>query len=249
MRRIRTWLALGMVGALAGMVGMVGLAGPAGAGDAPDVCESLVSLDADLGGIESAVDLADFDRRAFREVGKAFAAAASDASTTSLKKSLKTLAKVYKKAAKARDAQGARAVFVAKARPFSDATIAVAGYLSTECSGVEAPQGTSPSAAGGDTTRGATVTVDSSEYVLDESRSCTLNGGALLSRFEDGNDMVTITSTGSVVLVRMTIEGDDWVDQGSPPEPDVSGKRVRWAGEMSKLDGGETADVTIEFTC
>lgn len=94
----------------------------------------------------------------------------------------------------------------------------------------------------------AQVTLGGSTYEMTETPNCTLGDGVILASFMSGDDSVSLTSTEGVVLVRMTLDGVDWVDTGSPPEPDVSDSGATWSGVMAEFDSGdgtENAEITI----
>lgn len=103
--------------------------------------------------------------------------------------------------------------------------------------------------SGGESTGSATatMTVGSTVYEFTESTACGPAGGALFVSFDAGADHMELTSTGDVVLVRARLGGEEWVDTGSAPEPEVDGSKVTWTGEMGTREQQE--QVTIEANC
>ena len=97
----------------------------------------------------------------------------------------------------------------------------------------------------------AVVTLGASTYELTSEQGCSLPGGdAILVNFSNGTDMVSLTSADGTVLVRMTLDGVDWVDSGGPPPPDVTDTGATWAGEMSEFNGGgPPQNATIDIDC
>ena len=96
----------------------------------------------------------------------------------------------------------------------------------------------------------ATVTIGSDIRTIDGDVAC-LTGAMTSFTFANGSDEISITDTGDLVLVRMTIDGNDWVDAGSAPSPEVTGEGagavVAWSGEMSS--NGVSESVSLEVTC
>jgi len=96
----------------------------------------------------------------------------------------------------------------------------------------------------------ATVTIGSQIYEFDGDVAC-LTGGAVSVTFANGSDQITINHSNDVILIRMTIDGEQWVDAGSPPAPGVAGDGedaiVTWSGPMSSNGASET--VSIEVRC
>ena len=117
--------------------------------------------------------------------------------------------------------------------------------------GDNASNGDAPSSEDGGTAGGdggtATVVIDGTTYEF-SGVSC-VTGGAILLGFEDGDDMGSITSSDGVNLIRLEIDGVQYVDNGSAPEPTESGGDYSWSGPMSDLDGGEDVQVDITYDC
>lgn len=99
--------------------------------------------------------------------------------------------------------------------------------------------------AGGDGT--ATVLLDGTTY--DFTGATCVTAGSILLGFEDGEDMGSITSAGDVTLIRLEIDGAQYVDGGSAPPPDETGNGFTWSGQMSELNGGEAVEVEITYNC
>lgn len=92
----------------------------------------------------------------------------------------------------------------------------------------------------------ATVQVGGQTYDFDTATACSTDGFIAIE-FEDGEDWVSLNVAGDVVLVRMLLDGKQWVDLGSPDPPTVSGNSVSWSGPMSS--DGEQEQVTMDFAC
>lgn len=96
----------------------------------------------------------------------------------------------------------------------------------------------------------ATVTIGSDVHEVDGDVAC-LTGAAVSVTFANDSDQITINHANDVILIRMTIDGEDWVDAGSPPAPGVTGGGedaiVTWSGPMSS--NGATEAVSIEVHC
>ncbi len=107
-------------------------------------------------------------------------------------------------------------------------------------------------AADGPSGAAATVTIGSETHSLEGDVAC-LTGAATSVTFANGSDEISITDTGDVVLIRMTFDGEDWVDAGSAPAPEVTGEGegavVRWSGEMSRVSNGVSESVSLEVSC
>lgn len=71
--------------------------------------------------------------------------------------------------------------------------------------------------------------------------------GGLQIRFDDGADFVSLNQVGDTVLVRARLDGLEYVDDGNPDAPVVSGTDVTWSGEMSA--DGEQQMVQMSFSC
>ena len=228
----------------------------ANAGSTGDSCEVLQDLDDAFSSVGTSFSGDDFDTRELTQLGKAFRTAAKKAGSETpkkVKKALKNLGKFYDALAGADSPVEAASVYARNARKYQKAATDFATYLGTECFAVSSPSSSSSGRTGssGSTSKGsATVTLDDSEYEFGDAAGCTIAGGNVFATFEDGDDMVSLTAADDVVLVRMTIDGVNWVDTGSAPDPDVSGQRVTWTGEMAELDGGDSpVDAMIEFAC
>jgi hypothetical protein len=106
-------------------------------------------------------------------------------------------------------------------------------------------------AAGAGTDGSAVIQISGSTYEMTDANSCQLFGdGTVLVGFTNADDMMSLNSAGGVVHVRLNIDGADWVDTGSPPDPEISGNTATWTGDMSLFDGGGEAEVaTITITC
>lgn len=78
--------------------------------------------------------------------------------------------------------------------------------------------------------------------------TCTLAGVTLLN-FSGGSDNGSISVADPTVLVRLTIAGGEWVDDGSAPAPDRSGDTFTWTGPLSELSSGDQAEATITVSC
>lgn len=96
----------------------------------------------------------------------------------------------------------------------------------------------------------AEVTVGGQSYEFTESDGCDVDGDNVLVGFSDGMNVLSLTSTGDVVLVRVTVDGTEWVDTGSAEAPTVSGSTAEWSGEMAEFGAGDSREtVAIEVTC
>ena len=95
--------------------------------------------------------------------------------------------------------------------------------------------GSATAVVGGDTYEFSTVT-------------CTLAGATLLS-FSEGANSGSVSVADPVILVRLAVEGQEWVDDGAAQEPDRSGDTFSWSGPMSELSTAEEAEVSITISC
>ena len=97
----------------------------------------------------------------------------------------------------------------------------------------------------------AVVTLGASTYELTSEQACSMPGGdAILVNFSNGTDMVSLNSADGTVLVRMTLDGVDWVDSGSPPPPEFTDTGATWAGEMFEFNGEvPPQNATIDIDC
>jgi len=124
-------------------------------------------------------------------------------------------------------------------------------FLAAACGGSAPAETESPAAAGGPTGPvSATARVGATTYEFDMATSCrpdpTVAPGISL-RFEKGADWISLTAAGDIVLVRMLLAGDEWVDQGSPTAPEATGNTVTWSGTMTST--GISEDVELIFNC
>jgi len=101
---------------------------------------------------------------------------------------------------------------------------------------------------------GATVTIGTEVYDMDDGvAGCITGGGGIGLRWDDENDQITIkhSPVNDVLEIQMTIEGTDWVNEESPPEPTVIGTGqdaiVTWSGPMSS--DGASERVSIKVRC
>jgi len=94
------------------------------------------------------------------------------------------------------------------------------------------------------------VTIGSETYEVDGSTAC-LTGGVLSFTIANETEQISIMHANDVVQIRMAIDGEDWVDTGSPPAPVVTGNGtdavITWSGEMSS--NGVSSSVSIEAYC
>ena len=98
----------------------------------------------------------------------------------------------------------------------------------------------------------AVVTVGDSTYELTSPQGCgNVGGNTILASFADGADTVSLTSADGVVLVRMSLDGVDWVDSGGPPPPVITATGATWTGQVAEFpNGGATpVNATIDLAC
>lgn len=101
--------------------------------------------------------------------------------------------------------------------------------------------------AGGDGSGAtATVQIGESTYEFAGATDCFPEAPTAI-RFDDGDDFVSLNQAGDVVLVRARLAGIEYVDNGSPDPPVVSGGNVTWSGEMG--GDGESYDAQFSFSC
>ncbi len=94
----------------------------------------------------------------------------------------------------------------------------------------------------------ATITIGSEVHEVDGAVVC-LTGASVSVTLANGTDQITINHANDVILIRMTIDGADWVDAGSPPAPGVTGEggdaTVTWSGPMSSDGVTETVSIVV----
>jgi hypothetical protein len=144
-------------------------------------------------------------------------------------------------------------------RPLSFIFVLVLSLVLAACGGSDDPDagddggsGTNgeevPSDGDGGTSGDGTVTVviDGTTHEF-SGANCSANGNIFLD-FSDGDDAGSITASGDINLIRLDVEGVEYVDMGSAHAPDDTGSGFSWSGEMSGSDG-ETVDVEITYNC
>jgi len=97
----------------------------------------------------------------------------------------------------------------------------------------------------------AVLTLEGTTYELGDNRGCTIGNGAVIATFEDGDDLMSMTSSEAdgVVLIRMTVGGVMWSHSGREL-PEVSGNSANWSGDVSPTDQGQIQEpATINITC
>jgi hypothetical protein len=60
---------------------------------------------------------------------------------------------------------------------------------------------------------------------------------------------MSLTRAGDVVLVRVSVDGQDWEQSGEAPEPEVAGSTATWNGDIVADGSGATETVTITAMC
>ncbi len=98
----------------------------------------------------------------------------------------------------------------------------------------------------------AVVTVGETTYEMTSEAGCNILGAdTILATFTSGADQASLTAAEGTVLVRMTLDGVDWVDSGGAPQPVLTDGGATWTGQVAEFpNGGATpADATIEMTC
>jgi len=96
----------------------------------------------------------------------------------------------------------------------------------------------------------ATVTIGSDVTEIGGDLACLTDGSVAIT-VADGTDQISINYFDDVILIRMTINGAEFADVGSPPVPVVVGEGenavVTWSGSMSS--DGVSQPVSIEVRC
>jgi len=143
-------------------------------------------------------------------------------------------------------AAGVIAVFALSACSGEDTTSSADGSNSAD----DTPSAGSDSDGSSSSAGSAVVMLGATTYEMGVTDGCRiLDDGSVLAGFTDGDDMVSLNSAGGVVLVRVTVDGAEWVDGGSPAEPDVADGTVSWSGELFPFDGGSSETASITMTC
>lgn len=116
-------------------------------------------------------------------------------------------------------------------------------------SGDAEPSDDAQSSTGGS----ATVTLGGSSYEMTDSMGgCGVadDGTTILASFSNGANTMTLTSADDVILVRMTLDGEEWVDNGDPAPAEISDSGATWSGELSHFNGDEAPqEGSIVLTC
>ncbi len=94
----------------------------------------------------------------------------------------------------------------------------------------------------------ATVMLGTETYEFSESSGCRIDDSLVTVTFEDRGDYAGITVAGDTILVRLRVDGAEWVDTGSPPSPDISGTSLTWSGELQNEAAGAAA-ATFDVSC
>jgi len=96
----------------------------------------------------------------------------------------------------------------------------------------------------------ATVTVAGATYEMTEVDNCVVNAdGSVNADLGDGSNTVSLMKAASLVSVRVIVDGEEWVDNGSPADPEVSDGTASWSGELIPPGEGGTESATIVITC
>lgn len=82
--------------------------------------------------------------------------------------------------------------------------------------------------------------------------SCTVTiAGDMVSQFADGDNTLTVTSTNHSVLIRATLDGEQWTESGDAAEPDTAdASDITWSGDLLRLGTAEPlVDAQISLHC
>jgi hypothetical protein len=95
------------------------------------------------------------------------------------------------------------------------------------------------------------LTLKGTTYEFGDNRGCAIGNGAVIATFEDGGDLMSVTSSEAdgAVLIRLTVGGEMWNHSGREL-PEISGTSANWSGEVSPTDQGQIQEpATITITC
>lgn len=92
------------------------------------------------------------------------------------------------------------------------------------------------------------ATFTSGDVSLSATEASSCNFGSLLDvKAVNGDDWFSVFDSQGQVFIRAFIDGQEWVDNGSPDPPVVSGQTVTWSGDLSTQ--GEVRDAEISISC
>ncbi len=98
----------------------------------------------------------------------------------------------------------------------------------------------------------ATVQFGGATYEFTTEAGCVVNDSAVLVSIGayGVEDHMSLTATDDVVLVRLSVDGEDWEQASPAPRPEVSGSTATWTGDLINLDGSSVSETsTITAMC